>query len=322
MGQALWIQKGIALGDQFHCGEKNPWLHNTVNLICLGFLLLGMIGLGYLSIFIGAPLYLPLAILGFGFLSLSLFVLVVHEASHNMFILSEKWKRKTRWNEFFGWLVCGFFGINYRDHWEVGHLIHHLHPMEPQDPQICNPRTGRELFRWIVKILILPGFAYKAALHGGGVEYDCPAAQLYKLNIKGIVLALTMWIPFAVLSVLYLSWALPVSVFLATRILGVLTVIKSALEHGGEIGFESNPFLRQRTSIFRFRSLFLPFNICYHFEHHLNYFVPWYDLGIYHKKLKPIIPVQIQSFIFNKEIFKQIRGNKASFPPVLRHLLE
>lgn len=321
MLQPGWIEAGIAVGNRFHCRTKIPLIHNCLNLSLLFLILTGVGVVAYGSTLLSPWIYIPLASLALGFLFLNLFILVIHEASHNLFLLNKSWKKQTRWNELFGGSVSILFSTNFREHWEIGHLIHHLHPIESVDRQICNPRTGRELLHQILGFLLKPGFIFVSAVRGGGTEYDCPAAKKYPIFWSGMVVGLVFWVLVIWLSIHFLSWAFPVALFFSFRVLAILTVLKSALEHGGEIGHQENPYLRQKSSVFPLRYLLLPLNICYHFEHHLNYWVPWYDLGKYHRELVKIIPADLQPYFFNRKIWKQISGETEDIPSASRALL-
>lgn len=54
----------------------------------------------------------------------------------------------------------------------------------------------------------------------------------------------------------------------------------------------------------------MPLNISLHFEHHLNYCVPWYDLMKYHQQLQVIVPDEFYTdvFKFNGEVWQQINS--------------
>lgn len=320
--QPKWIEESVILGNKFHVRRKNPLVHNSINLTVMILMLAGIGLIAYLSTVITALLYIPVAslVLAFSFFALS--ILVIHEASHNMFVVFKDWSKTTRWNERFGWAVSILFGINFRDHWQRGHLLHHNHPMEPDDPQICNPRIGRELFKRAIQFLINPKYIYDTTIRGAGSEYDCPAVLRYPSNWKGMSTCFAIWILVSILSLLYLSWSLLVVAYIALRVFAIMAIIKSALEHGGEMAYEKNPYLRQRTSVFPLKYLLLPMNISYHFEHHLNYFVPWYDLGRYHRELLRIIPAELHPYIFNQDAWHQLTGKKPAFISSLRPLLE
>ncbi len=104
-----------------------------------------------------------------------------------------------------------------------------------------------------------------------------------------------------------------VAIVFGFGVLGALNQIKGSLEHGGAIGFERNRNLRSRTSLFPLRQLLMPFNISLHFEHHLNYCVPWYDLGRYHRILFEGTPEPLRAYIYNTRVFEQLMDRVARF---------
>ena len=83
----------------------------------------------------------------------------VHEASHGMMFLSRDPARRKRWNGIIGWACALPFGIHYQRHWAEGHVTHHVHPIEDDDPQAFNRSTGQELARVLALLLLVPGAA-------------------------------------------------------------------------------------------------------------------------------------------------------------------
>jgi fatty acid desaturase len=271
-------------------------------------------------------LYVPLASLALGFLFFCLFILVVHEASHFMFVHLPKQKWSRFCHRFFGWMVCIPFGVNFKDHWEKGHLVHHRQPMESPDPQICNPRTGKELLKQILMILLIPAYIHiRGMWKGGGTEYDCAPVRNYQWNLWRILLIAIFWS--ALLITIYFlndskqsMWPQAFAIILGIQVLSVFTVIKTGLEHGGVMRNRENEFLRQWTSRFRLRYLLLPFNISYHFEHHLNYAVPWYLLPKYFSNVSDLVPAEIKPLVYNHHPLRQILGEPPNLPTGFRSL--
>jgi fatty acid desaturase len=300
-----WIKEGILLGNTFHYRKKNPWVHNSINFFVLGLILLSIVQLSLLSKAISLAVYLPIATFCFGILQFSLFILVLHEASHNMFVISKNIMRSLYWNRLFGWIVATFYGTEYGKHWEVGHSVHHYSPIEDHDPQNCSDTiySGMALFKYTFKVLAIPGYCQFFR------KYDrCEAPKHYGLNLKLLAGQVVLWGLFVTVSMLYLSWAVPVAVFLGIQVVSALNQFKIAMEHGGEIGRREQLFLRSCSSFFPLRWLLMPFNISLHFEHHLNYCVPWYDLMNYHRELEKVVPKEIRSQVFhhNFEVWQQI----------------
>lgn len=304
--QPEWIQQGIKLGHAFHYRHKRSVIHNSLNISLSISILIFIGGLFYLGRILPPLLFIPLGSVGFGLSFFMLFILIVHEASHNMFVILKNPKQAQVWNRFFGWAVCIPFGIEYVKHWEIGHKIHHFHPVEDRDPQNCPEtiKTGSQLFKYLAKVLLVPGYAILRA------EYSCPAEKEYGKNWWLTLGSAFVWILSISWVTIYWSWAVAVAAILAIQILVVLNTLKISMEHGGEIGRRDNSLLRSCSSFFPLRSIFMPFNISLHFEHHLNYCIPWYDLMNYHRQLAKIVPPEVYSDVykFNGEVWQQINS--------------
>jgi fatty acid desaturase len=84
------------------------------------------LGAGYLSKIISYWIFIPLASLAFGYFFLLGTNLIVHEANHNMFIISRNMKKMTFWNNAIGTIAALFYGIDFQQAHE-SHLVHHIH---------------------------------------------------------------------------------------------------------------------------------------------------------------------------------------------------
>lgn len=305
--QPKWLRDSILLGNKYHYRKKIPIIHNTINIFVLMLILLEALGVSYSSTFLPTLVFIPLGSIAFGLIHFTLFILVVHEASHNMFIIHKNQQQAIFWNRRFAWIVSTFYGMEYTKHWEVGHQVHHIDAIESHDPQNC-PNTiymGKELFKYTLIVLLLPGYFQFVRKYD-----DCQAPKEYGVNIKLIIGQVIMWATFIFLSTVYISWKVPVTAFLGIQVLSVLNQFKIAMEHGGEIGCRENPLMRSCSSFFPLRNIIMPLNISLHFEHHLNYCVPWYDLLKYHNELKQIIPESVQKDVFkyNSEVWEQVNS--------------
>jgi fatty acid desaturase len=60
--------------------------------------------------------------------------------------------------------------------------------------------------------------------------------------------------------------------------------------------------------VFPLRWLLLPYNISLHFEHHLNYGVPWYHLGAFHRDVLRLMPPADQRRYVNANVIRQLSG--------------
>jgi fatty acid desaturase len=123
-----------------------------------------------------------------------------------------------------------------------------------------------------------------------------------------IVFFVAFWTIALTLAGQLVGWPLAVGLYLGIPMVAVFNLIKGSLEHGGAIADERSPFLRSRTTLFPLRHLLLPFNISLHFEHHLNFQVPWYDLSRYQRDLRAIVPLEVQRDVFNHDLVAQMSG--------------
>lgn len=298
-----WLIEGVKLGRRYAAHQQRPLLHNSINLLHLCGLLLASVVILAAAKHTSALVYVPLASIALGWLYFALLVLVVHEASHNMFILARNHAARLSFNRWFGGLCCVPFGINYERHWQVGHITHHRHPMEEKDPQRYNTKTGGAFWALFFGLLFVPGFALferflsktnrKRGVSAGNTLlwfvcfWACAGVALWRF-----------WSPWAFISAL---WGL--------QVLSALNQLKGALEHGGGIGNAADPLRRSRTTLMPLRFLFMPFNISLHFAHHLNYSVPWYLLGRYHRALTPTLPADERRYFVNRRVFAQLNGS-------------
>ncbi|MCB9637067.1 MAG: fatty acid desaturase, partial [Sandaracinus sp.] len=261
-------------GKRYHFGRKRPFAHNATNLGLFAFMVASIVGLAVAGAHLPAWLFVPLAPIPLGILYFGCFVLVVHEASHDMFVVFRDRQRQKRWNRAFGWAVAVVFATHYGKHWEHGHREHHVRPLEPADPQQHNILVGRPLLVRVLCNLFVPGFLFLER-----TIFRTRRAGGKSTSTKGVILLFVgIWASALTLTSLTAGWPSALALFLGIHVLSALNQIKGALEHGGPIGHERDPFLRSRTTFFPLRRVLLPFHITLHFEHHLNFQVPWYDL--------------------------------------------
>ncbi len=307
-----WITPAIRAGQPFHFRRQNPLLHNLRNLLCLAGLLGSIAGLIYLGGQLSPWLYVPLAGIGFGVLYFGLMILVVHEASHGMFLVAKDRGLEKSLNRSFGWAVSSSIAAShYVKHWEEGHLEHHIRPLEEKDPQRFNVHVGRPLWTTVMLNGFVPGYLFlertvlRKRKSGGRVSTSSKGVILYFIAFWTVSLTLVS---------LMVSWASAVAMFWGLHVLSVWNHVKGALEHGGEVGKAANPFLRSRSSFFLGRRLLMPFNITMHFEHHLNFCVPWYRLPAYHRALGQVVPKGVWNAAVNARPAKQLRGKLGPVP--------
>lgn len=319
--QPQWVRDSIAAGNRFHYKKKSPYRHNTRNLLTLAALLAGIVGVLSSGAAVRPLVYVPAAAATLGLLYFALIVLVLHEAAHGMFLISGDGGRARFWNRLLGWSVSLPFAMHFRRDWEEAHIRHHLHPIEEaDDPLYRSLPMGAELFKECVKLLFVPGYML---LREGQPKPAEPRPARAKTGARPsrallFTAAGLLWLAACALVWLRIGWAAPVAAILGLQVASAVELFKLALEHGGDVGRDENRFLRARTSLFSLRRLLLPLNISLHFEHHLNYCVPWYDLPRYHRALLDLVPGEIQPYVFNRDIRGQLYGRKGSVP---KHVL-
>ncbi len=300
-----WIREAILAGQRYHIRTKRPLVHDAINFGALALLGAGLALIAWSGSIIDPVLYLPLAPFAFGLTYFAVFVLVVHEASHGMFFISKNRRARDLVNRWAGWSVAVFFAVHYHRHWEIGHVEHHVRPLEPNDPQQHNTLTGKDLGKRLFACVFVPGFLFlertvfrAKKTHGGKSS-----------SSKGVIVAFAaLWSTALTLLTIGLGWPVALSAFLGIHVIVGLNHLKGSLEHGGAIGHEEDAFLRSRSTFFFGRWLVMPFNITLHFEHHLNFSVPWYDLARYHRDLRAIVPPHVSADVWNHRPLAQLSG--------------
>jgi fatty acid desaturase len=302
--RARWVYDAVAAGQRHHHRTRNPWVHNAINLGATAALLAGVGLVLSASRAVHPALYIPGAALLFGLLYFALFILIIHEASHSMYVLSADKKRAKLFNRLCGTVLAPLFAVDYRKHWEVGHLEHHVRPLEPSDPQRFSLPVGPELRRRLLMTLFVPGYLfYERTI--GRTKVSAGKSSSSKPTIIAFIL---MWV--GILTVAGLSFGYPaaIALFWGVMVVASFNLVKGGLEHGGAIGQEEDPLFRSRSTLFFGRRLLMPFNITLHFEHHLNFSVPWYALPRYQRDLAAIVPPAVFADVVNHAPLEQLTG--------------
>ncbi|MEM9156278.1 MAG: fatty acid desaturase [Cyanobacteria bacterium P01_F01_bin.33] len=301
--QPPWLKRAIEAGRDLHYARTPRLWHNALNSSLLLALVGGAIALCWLGGQVKSIAFIPLGALGFGLIYFSLFILVVHEASHNMFLNVGTPRRSRLWNRRLGWLVCIPFGVEYVKHWELGHRIHHRAPTEPDDPQNCKETlyTHTALLSRLAKVLLIPGYAI---LRLGA---SCPAER-YGRNWSLKLASVIVWSVALAIEAVFLHWTVAVAALLGLHVLVALNTVKITMEHGGAVSRRGQRWMRSCSSFFPLRRVLMPFNISLHFEHHLNAAVPWYNLMTYHQEIAAIVPAEIRPDVFkgDREVWQQM----------------
>lgn len=310
---AEWIKAAMQAGNPFHIKRRTPRVHNAINAMTLLLILTSLGGVLWAGAVLSPLAYLPWAPFALGLLYFAAFILVVHEASHEMLFVGSGKSREpmVHFSHRLGWLVSAFFATHYGKHWKIGHLEHHLRPLEDTDPQGHNTVIGKMLLLRAGGSMFIPGFLLIDRLLLRKKPKLPPVLQTGEphTSSRGVLLFFaTFWIGATALAWNFLGWHVGISLFLGVHVIVGLNFIKGALEHGGAIGREDNPLLRSRSTFFLLRHLLMPLNITLHFEHHLNYRVPWYLLGAYHKALHNVVPKDVADVVWNHHPLRQLSG--------------
>ncbi len=308
--KAPWIKRAVAVGGEFHAMKQVPWRHNLLNISCaLGLWVSVALLLGWGSV-ANPVLYIPLGGFLLGCLFFGHFILIVHECSHNMFLVSKNREQQKKLNRAVGIVAGAIFFTDYLVHWEKGHTVHHVRPCEDDDPQDKDPLTGKDLYKQYLGLALVPFYFMKIN----------PSNQ-YGFSLKRFLGGLVFWGPLMVLTGLFIGWWVPVMLLVSQHVLMALNLTKKAQEHGSGLQYEEHFEMRSRTYLYPLAFLTSPFNINYHWEHHANFMVPWYLLPAYHERLRELVPPELWSYIFHDEFMEQISGKKALIPDPLRHLV-
>jgi len=310
MKRAKWVREAIKAGSEFHYRTKTPWKHNVLNLSLMAGILGGLLMVFRAGSWMHPLLYILIAAFAVGTLTFGLFCLVIHECSHNMFVLHANHRWTRRLNRWIGVAIATPMFTDYVRHWEIGHRIHHRHTGESVDPQYAHTFAGPELKRHLLRLAFIPGYAM---LLNPSRKY--PESKIIKL------VAVVLWAGFIAFSLRFLSWQVPVATFLGFNVLQALNLVKKYLEHGGGLNAEPDPAFRTRTYFSPMGSWSSPFNINYHFEHHLNHTIPWYDLPAYHSKVAAIVPPEVHPLVFSRHYFDYLRGERPEYTADTRDLI-
>ena len=302
MKRTPWMREAVSAGKEFSVNNQDRRAHNGRNILCTIAVLTGITAVVASASVVPTVAYLLVAPWLLGSLYFSIFILVIHECSHDMFFITENRARIRVWNRRIGQVFSAPFFTDYIQHWEEGHLEHHLRPCEEHDPQDRHPITGWPLMARLAALLFVPG----------SVLLFNPSNQ-YGFSVKRIGLGILGLVVPAVLSGLLIAWPAGVVVLLGMHTLQIFNMLKKAQEHGGGLAQASDPLLRSRTYFYPLQRFASPFNIHYHFEHHANLRVPWYNLPAYHARMRTIVPEALQSSFFHHRYIDQAAGR---FPPV------
>jgi fatty acid desaturase len=248
-----------------------------------------------------------------GSLVYSLYILVIHECSHVMFLLFEDNEKSERINHRIGAAFGNILFTDYARHWQEGHVVHHLRPTEADDPQNPDPLDGARLLRRYL-FLLIPVV---------GPLLTNPSAR-YGFSAKRLVIGVGFWGGVSLVGSSLFGWPVALALLLSFQFTSILNFTKIAQEHGAGLATEGDAFYRSRTYFYGTRWMTSPFCINYHFEHHANFKVPWYLLPAYHQRVLAVMPTDLQPYFLTqgwREFFGQLAGTRPLPPASVRHLM-
>ncbi len=301
--EEVWLRRLVELGRPY-AEHRARWRHNTINLGCLALVLATIPVSAITSAVLPGPLRALLLGVGFGSLIFSLFTLVVHEASHNQFLMLRSPSVRRRWNDLFGWSVCLLFLRDYEVHWRTGHLLHHQRALEDDDPQNCEKYVleGDALVRKLLKVWLIPFYEFEAyRLWMRGLTDRCPKPEAegslrMGMRALGFFGGWALLLAWPLMQAPWLTFAVAI---LAFKTATSLNFLKSSVEHGGGYRAASDPRLKTRGLTFPMKTLCFPFCITpYHWEHHLVPSIPWYRLPSFRKAVQSEIPTSMKDWIY------------------------
>lgn len=305
MARPDWLKQVLSAGNEFHYVKQTPWRHNLLNLSCLLGILGAIAAVMALGHVLNPAAYIPLASVLLGCLFFSVFVLVIHECSHCMFVLKRNREASKRLNHRIGTVAGNLLFTDYMAHWAREHTVHHLQPMDDVDRQDSLRFSGGTLVGKLVMLLI-PG----AAL------FFNPSKQ-YGFQPLRFLTSLMFFGSLAAAGAYWVHWQVAVAIVMSFNVTAMCTIHKIAHEHGSELIQVEDPYLRSRSYFYPLRWVFSPFRINYHFEHHANFNVPWYRLKAYHQRVKELVPEDLLPYFLTrglKQSVQQIAGTR-ELPP-------
>lgn len=296
----LDLDRARKIGRQYLIGTVNPNKHNLINL-SLTILLIGAQGV-LLILAHHSPWWLSLTLfpLLLGWVFFCLYILVVHEASHQMYLITDH-STVLRWIDFLAPRFLSALSFqSFDEAWLQGHALHHTNPGFHDDPQNCPSfcEQGRPLLKSILKVLFIPGQSLKK-------QSSCTQ--------KGVDLrpGLLAWGLLGLMILFTLSLKPLLALIISVNMAMAFNLIKVSLEHAGRALEHQNIWFKSLSSDFPLRSIFMPMNISLHFEHHLISRIPWYHLGAYHRALRLELSPETQKIIYNqghRQAWAQLKG--------------
>ncbi len=266
---------------ELEVGKSSPFLHNFINLSVLT----GVIAAYTITCILAVKSSFVLIIspIVFGVIFFTLFILVVHEGSHLMFLIHKKVRLKRFLNRLFSYPIAALSFQDFKEDWEHGHIEHHRYPIrgngrpDPQNcPEFIHDKNG--LKKEIRKIILVFGYAF--------FKQNSCVSMNKKFLVRRLSLGFLAWFSLLLINIYFFKWWLIIPQLFSSNVAMILNIIKVSMEHGGDNQTQDNIFLRSKSSVFIGDKFLMPLNISLHFEHHLNMHVPWYRLPAFYQKTK------------------------------------
>ena len=212
MQRAPWLKQALLAGNEFHYLKQTPWKHNLLNGIAACALVGLYAGVIALGAFLPTWLYVPLGAFLLGCILFGFFVLVIHECSHSMFVISTNREHSKELNNRIGTFVGNLLFTDYMSHWAREHVVHHLHPMESQDRQDLMRHSGRSLWHKYL-LLLVPG----------AVMVNNPSRQ-YGFSLKRTLLGVAFFGSIAYAGWILVHWHVVLAIVFGWNVASGLTL--------------------------------------------------------------------------------------------------
>ena len=133
-----WLKEIVKVGKKYHVNKQSKVLHCLINSVSFIGLWGSIVALLWSSTV--APIWtFPIISLLLGSCFFAHFILIIHECSHNMFLVTGNKKMTGVLNFQIGKWASVPFMTAYERHWHNGHSVHHARPCEHDDPQNPDP---------------------------------------------------------------------------------------------------------------------------------------------------------------------------------------
>jgi fatty acid desaturase len=233
----------------------------------------------------------------YAYLFVVLTSLVPHEAGHAIFIKTKNKRLAKFFNEFFGRLICLPFALSFSFDWKRNHYEHHRDPIGSDDPQIPPERIlyGKALYRKALALSFIPGYP--------GVSRFAPMRYTKKNKELAELGGLVFWVAAGWFLYKHHQAVTAAAIVVGLGLSTGYGFFKESIEHQRDVP----SIFRTRTYLYPFHRIWMPVHTNYHFEHHLNSSVPWYNLPRFHEEIFPLIPDPIRAQLYDRSLADLIK---------------